>query len=54
MSNYLIIGLIVLFILILFMAIIKARKINPEKSGTEMHKSNFKKPEIENVEKRKR
>jgi len=42
---------IVLFLVILFVAVRKSRRANPEQSSTEMHPDNFKKPTIERVEK---
>lgn len=44
--------LIVIFVAVLFAAIRKSRRANPEQSSTEMHPDNFKKPPIERVEHR--
>ena len=48
--NWLPVVLIVSFVAVLFAAVFKSRRANPEQSSTEMHPDNFKKPTIERVE----
>jgi len=48
--NIAVISGIVLFVIILFAAVIKSRRANPEESTTQMHPDNFKKPVIEKAE----
>ena len=43
--------IITCFILLLVIAIVRARRMNKEQSRLDMHPSNFKKPKIENVQK---
>jgi hypothetical protein len=51
--NFVVIFAILLFVVILYIAVIKIRRANPEQSATEMHPDNFQKPKIERVEKEK-
>jgi flagellar basal body-associated protein FliL len=43
--------IIAAFIILLAIAIVRARRMNKEQSRLDMHPSNFKKPKIENVQK---
>jgi hypothetical protein len=50
MNNIVIIA-IILFVIFLFIAVIRVRRANPKQSATDMHPSNFEKSRIERVEK---